>query len=140
LTLYLDASAAVSLFVDDLHSESAKRIIDASDEAPSYSFWTKAEFVSTVMRQWRSGSLREGEKDLVLDRFDEWSRFFAARVEIDDEHVAIAGLIVRDPALKLRAPDALHLAICRYHMAELLTFDIGMAAAARALGLPVATI
>lgn len=40
----------------------------------------------------------------------------------------------------LRTPDALHLAICRRLGAELLTFDQGMIAAARSLGVSIAAV
>lgn len=60
---------------------------------------------------------------------------FADRVEIAPGDIAAATLLVRRHDLKLRAPDAIHIAAAERLTTTLVTLDINMAAAARALDL-----
>ena len=56
-------------------------------------------------------------------------------MHLDD--LSRAEQLVRRRELKLRAPDALHLAVALRHRLELVTFDDRMAVAAVALGINV---
>ena len=76
---------------------------------------------------------------ISLSGFDEWVVRTADRVEIATSNVALATTYIRRLDLTLRTPDALHIAIARRLDATLVTFDHGMASAARALGIAVAT-
>lgn len=59
---------------------------------------------------------------------------FAEVVTIATADVIAATNFVRRPDLPLRAPDAIHIAAAHRLDATLVTLDIGMARAARALG------
>jgi uncharacterized protein len=56
---------------------------------------------------------------------------------MDTHNCRLANTYVRRFKLKLRAPDALHAAICRRLELQLATLDRRLAAAARALGINV---
>jgi predicted nucleic acid-binding protein len=58
--------------------------------------------------------------------------------DVRPSDLALADRFVRDRRTKLRAPDALHIAICQRIGAELLTFDVAMSEAAGLLGLSLA--
>ena len=70
----------------------------------------------------------------ALDLFDIWTTSVAELVEVlPGDHRTAAGLVRRFD-LGLRAPDALHLAVCLRLGLPILTFDRRQAAAAAALG------
>ena len=58
-------------------------------------------------------------------------------MDLHDGDVRHAGALVRRFDLKLRAPDALHLAACERLAMTLVTLDRGLAASAAALTVPV---
>jgi uncharacterized protein len=72
-----------------------------------------------------------------LADFDEWRASATEVVEMDAHDCRLANAYVRRFDLKLRAPDALHAAICRRLELQLATFDRRLAAAARALEINV---
>ena len=72
----------------------------------------------------------------VFDQFT--ARKAAQRVETCSADMKVAEGFLRGLNLPLRAPDALNIAIAQRIGASLLTFDVKMAASARALGLDVA--
>lgn len=80
-----------------------------------------------------------GQAETALAGFDAWLARAANRVEIATGDVALVTIYIRRLDLTLRTPDALHIAIARRMDAILVTFDRTMAAAARALGMAVAT-
>ena len=72
--------------------------------------------------------------------FDRWTKEVVARVEIEAQDVRTADSLLRRIELGLRAPDAINIAVAERFGAELATFDRRMAAAARTLGVQIATI
>lgn len=73
--------------------------------------------------------------DLLLD-LDDWIAATVPPIEVEGGDVREATALVRQFDLKLRAPDAVHIAICRRVEARLITLDTNLAHAARAVGLP----
>jgi predicted nucleic acid-binding protein len=59
------------------------------------------------------------------------------RVEVQDTDIQLASSFVRRFDLTLRAPDALHTAICHRHGLTFVTLDNRLALAATALGVAV---
>lgn len=74
----------------------------------------------------------------LIGDFSAWARANSYHFETEPGDMRIAIEILGRFELKLRAPDALHLAICQRAGAALLTFDDDQAAAAAALGIPLA--
>ena len=131
---YFDASVVVPFLMIEPHS---RAVIDFMAEAPrpQVSDFVVAEVSSAVSRLVRTRTLTLTEADAALHDLDDWIAATAAPIPIEGSDVREATTLVRQFDLKLRAPDALHIATCRRIDARLITLDINMAAAARALDL-----
>jgi len=135
LTLYLDASALLPLFIEearthDAHEHLRGNVLVISDFAI-------AEFSSGVARRSRVGEINESGAPVVFAAMDAWTANVARRESLTAGDIGVAiGFIRRlDPGL--RAADALNIAIARRCGANLLTFDGNMARSARSLGMNV---
>lgn len=134
--VYLDASVLVPLFTDDAFSTRADRVLRNGVWHAIVSDYATAEFSSAVARRVRTKELSISEAHDAFSDFDVWiSR--AHRVEAQPTDISHAATFIRRLDLPLRTPDALHIAIARRMGASLVTFDDGMASAARALGVAV---
>jgi hypothetical protein len=137
LSVYADASFLVSLFASDAHTHKAEAFASAG-HAITYSTWTRAEFYAAIGTRLRQA--KPGQRATLLaaeDVFERWSGRAAPAIGASGDDIAHAERLVRSRALKLRAPDALHLAVVLRAATELVTFDQGMASAATALGVVV---
>ena len=137
MSVYLDASVLVSLFIPDTQSEQADRSLRTSAQALIVSDFAAAEFASGVSQLVRVRAVAASEARTTFSAFDEWVAREAERVQITNVDVANAATLLRSLKSPLRTPDALHLAIVQRTGSWLLTFDKAMAAAARALGIEV---
>jgi uncharacterized protein len=72
-----------------------------------------------------------------LADFDAWRTGETENADVDAHDCRLANAYVRRFDLKLRAPDALHAAICRRLGLQLVTLDRRLVAAARELGIAV---
>ena len=88
----------------------------------------------------RNGGLTAELAAAAVSEFDLWRLRDVRSVEVEPEDVILAEHLVRRIELGLRAPDAVHLALCARLMQPLLTFDMHQAGAARAIGLDVLTL
>lgn len=95
---------------------------------------TVTEFAAAVAARWRAGTA-PAPPDELCRLFDGWAEARAVVVPIVDADWRIADHFVRRFELRLRAPDALHVAVCRRLGARLLSFDDDQLAAAQALGI-----
>ena len=138
MTVYLDASAIVPLFVADAFSTRATEFLRATKGAPIISDWAGLEVSNVIARQTRIGALTADLAAAALANFDYWRGESASMAEIAALDVAVATQFVRRPGLALRGPDAVHLAMAQCLGAPLVTFDVRMAAAAEALGVAIA--
>ncbi len=77
----------------------------------------------------------EAEVTVLLQRLDDWIDTFGARAAILDADIEDACLLVRRFDLKLRTPDAIHIAVARRLNTQLITLDHPMAQAASLLNL-----
>lgn len=66
--------------------------------------------------------------------FDRFKADFPDKATLSPNDISTAERLVRAFELKLRAPDAIHLAVCLRHNYQLATLDTNLALAARALG------
>jgi predicted nucleic acid-binding protein len=130
----LDASALVSLFVEDANSASARRRIGEIRTVMAVSTFAAAEFAAAIGRRVRAGAYDPAQGAAVLALFDAWMAGHAETLDVDPEDHRVAAGFVRHFELGLRAPDALHIAICQRLRLPLLTFDARQAAAAQRLG------
>lgn len=134
---YLDASALVSMFCDDAHTPSVRRLLGTAERLVVSDF-AATEFAGAIARLHRMAILDRTETEAIFGGFDQWSASRTQRVESLPADMTSAANLVRRLTLGLRAADALNLAIAQRLRATLVTFDQRLAAAARTLGIPAA--
>jgi uncharacterized protein len=136
MSVYLDASVVVSLFLNDAFSVRARALLGDANQ-PIIADWCVVEVCSVISTQVRIGAIAQQDAQIIFANFDIWRANLedAATTAID---MAAAAQFVRRTDLALRGPDALHIAIASRLSAKLLTFDAKMAAAATALGVETA--
>jgi uncharacterized protein len=93
-----------------------------------------AEVASAISRLARTGRLSAEDAADRLADFDAWRAAATQDLDLQAADVRLANIYVRRFDLMLRAPDALHAAICRRADLVLITLDRRLASAAEALG------
>jgi predicted nucleic acid-binding protein len=134
LNPYLDASVIVPYFIDETHSPGVSHFIDSLTAPPVLSDFAIGEFASAVARRVRMASLTAANARIMLADFDRWSAETTRPMAIVSADIADATALVRRFDLKLRLPDAIHLAACGRRALALATLDDLLADAAHALG------
>lgn len=135
MSVYLDASVIVPLFVDE---DSSPRMIAwlRSGVAVTLSDWAVTEVSSALSLHVRRENLDVDERDEAETRFNNWLDGGVFPVAVDALDVIDArDLLHRHP--KLRAPDALNFAIVHRLRCDLATYDLDLAEAARRDGVTV---
>jgi predicted nucleic acid-binding protein len=134
LNIYIDTSVVVSFFIQDDHADAARRWA-RTDPIVAISDWTTTEFSSALSHHVRLGSLSDRERKAAELAFDRWATggvvLEVARDRFQDARILMQG------HRRLRAPDALHLAIARHEGLPLATLDLDLRDAAVAEGLKV---
>jgi predicted nucleic acid-binding protein len=107
----------------------------ASGPALLVSNLAMAEFAATVGVRLRRGDLDAASAREALVKVEHWSHREAQVVPVEASDIDDAVRHLARLDLRLRAPDAIHIAAAARLRARLLTFDTAQAAAAKALGL-----
>jgi len=132
---YFDASVVVPYLMAEPHSEAVIAFMAEDGRTLQISDFVVAEVSSAISRLVRMRILDVHEADGVLHDLDDWIDATTTPIEVEGADVREATALVRQFDLKLRAPDALHIAICRRIDARLVTLDNTLATAAHAVGL-----
>lgn len=135
MTVYLDASVAVSLFVSDAHSDRARAWL-ARAEATVVSRWTIAEFSSALSRLRKMAVIDGSEHQAAELAFDTWITLLGPPVAITEDDLIEARYLCRENG-SIRTPDALHIGVVRRMGLELATFDREQAETAKRYGVVV---
>jgi len=135
LSLYLDASALLPLFIEEARTNQAHTSLRGN--VLIISDFAVAEFSAGVARRTRAGEIDESDAVRVFAALDAWTLNAARRETLTPGDVKVAISLVRRLDLGLRAPDAVNIAIAQRCAATLLTFDEKMARSARSLGMTV---
>jgi len=114
-----------------------QRCLTTGDELLISDF-SGAEVASAISRLVRTKFLTPTDAATRLAAFDTWRAAMTVTPAMAATDARLADVFVRHFELMLRAPDALHVAICRRLDLTLVTLDRRLAHAARALGLRVA--
>jgi hypothetical protein len=137
VSLYLDASAIVPILFAEPSSAALDSYLSATTERLVVGDLAAVEVGSAVGRLVRMGLLTRDGAAAVFEEFDAWRATATVGVDIQSADFGLAILFVRHFELGLRAPDALHVAVCRRDGHRLVTLDRRLVAAARALGVEV---
>jgi predicted nucleic acid-binding protein len=138
LSVYADASLLVALFTPDAFSDRAEAYLDAAEPILRVSDFASAELASALSRKVRTRERTEPQVRDALVAFDTWTARRGPRLETLSSDIVLADSFLRRLDLALRTPDAVNLAIAKRFDLALATFDVRMAATARAVGLEVA--
>jgi predicted nucleic acid-binding protein len=131
---YLDASVLVPAFVTEAQSATVSEWLSNLPTAAEISDFAAGEFASAIARRVRMAQLTAAAANRLLADFDAWRMVMSQARNIDSADIAAATDLVRRFELKLRLPDAIHLALCHRRGFTLATLDDGLANAANALG------
>lgn len=137
MIFYLDTSVILPALVLEVSSNSVDSFMSASTGALMVSDFTAAEVASALSRLARMGTVSAEEALARLADFDAWRTAETETIELQPSDARLANIFVRRFDLKLRAPDALHVAICRRTGNVLVTLDGRLARAATELGVGV---
>jgi uncharacterized protein len=137
VSAYLDASVLVTRTVTEPSSEAVDIFLKSYDEAVGVSDFAAAEVASAISRMVRTRLIAAETAEERLVDFDTWRSIRTDVIDLDPSDARLANTYVRRFDLMLRAPDALHAAICRRLDLTLVTLDRRFAKAARVLGVDV---
>jgi predicted nucleic acid-binding protein len=140
LSVYLDASVLLTIVVKEPGSDAINQFLEEVDTTVWVSEFASAEVASALSRLLRMKNLSLRNAQDRLAAFDDWIAADANLVDVEGVDVRLAARFVRRFDLMLRAPDALHLAMCRRLNATIATLDRRLAVAAQALDIPVASL
>ena len=138
MTLYLDTSVIVPLFIDEPWSERAEALFISRSSLHAISDLSEVEFASAVSRRVRAGDIASEAGHAAVADFDAWI-IHAQRAVLSAADLAVAKSYLRRFNLPLRTGDAMHIAVAQRIGATLATFDRQMADSAARLGVPVVT-
>lgn len=134
MSAYLDASVILPTLVEEAASGIVDDFIAAVDEPLIISEFAAAEVASALSRLVRTGLLQPDDAAARLADFDAWRTVATQDMDVQPVDIRLAHIFVRRFELGLRAPDALHTAMCRRAGHRLVTLDRRLAAAAETLG------
>jgi predicted nucleic acid-binding protein len=138
LSAYFDASVLLPRLIEESASTAVRRYLATDPQERLISEFAAAEVASALSRLVRTGLLTGAEGYARLADFDAWRAATTEPAELHAADARLAYAYVRRFDLRLRAPDALHLAIARRLDATLVTLDQRLARAAAELGIAVA--
>jgi predicted nucleic acid-binding protein len=137
VSAYLDASALVATLVREPGSVAIDAFLEQYDGTIGVSDLAAAEVASALSRLVRTRLIAQEDAEARLSDFDTWRSIRTETIDIEPSDARLANTYVRRFDLMLRAPDALHAAICRRLDLTLVTLDQRLAKAARELGIEV---
>lgn len=139
--IYVDTSALVPIFIREPKSEAVLAWIESSGERLAISEWTLVEFASAAAIKVRTGQATANLAKQATVRVNEFARKNCTVAVPGRAELRRAAELAADGALKLRAGDALHLAIAASLSAQgILCLDEAMLESAKALGMNVVTV
>ena len=136
MNVYLDASVILPVLIEEPASTLVDRFIEGLPEQPIISEFAAAEVASALSRLVRTHLLDARDAAERLADLDAW-RATAQDFDVQAADIRLAHVFVRRFDLMLRAPDALHAAVCRRGDHLLVTLDRRLALAAAELGVAV---
>jgi uncharacterized protein len=139
--IYIDTSALVPAFIREPKSEAVLAWIETSGERLVVSEWAIAEFSSAAAIKVRTGEIAVATAKRAQARFLEFAQDHCSIAVPQRAEFRRAAELAGDVNLKLRAGDALHLAIAEASkVLGILCLDETMGVGAKTIGLNVVPI
>lgn len=133
MAIYLDANVIAALLLSEPTSPHVADILRRKEEFVIGDF-TSTEVAAVISRRVRIAADSNAQATSRLEGLDRLKAWAGTAEPLESEDIRLAERLVRIFDLRLRAPDAIHAALCLRHRHALATFDRGLARAARALG------
>jgi uncharacterized protein len=139
--IYVDTSALVPVFIREPKSEAVVEWIESSGERLAISEWSLVEFASAAAIKVRTGQTVASLAKQSTARLHEFVQKHCTVAVPGREEFRRAAELAADGALKLRAGEALHIAIAASLSVQgILCLDDTMTEGARSLGMNVVTV
>ena len=139
--IYIDTSALVPAFIREPTSEAVLAWIETSGERLVVSEWAIAEFSSAAAIKVRTGEIAPAMAKQARTRFLDFAQDHCSIAVPQRAEFRRAAELAGDANLKLRAGDALHLAIAEASKAQgILCLDEAMQAGAQTIGLKIVSV
>jgi predicted nucleic acid-binding protein len=139
--IYIDTSALVPLFIREAKSAAVIGWLESSGERLSISEWSLVEFASAAAIKVRTGQVAPNLAKQSTARAREFAQKHCTVAVPGREEFRRAAELAGEGSLKLRAGDALHLAIAESLSAQaILCLDHAMIESAKSLGMKVVTV
>ena len=139
--IYIDTSALVPVFIREPKSEAVIAWLEASGERLAISEWSLVEFASAVAIKMRTGQTEANLAKQAKVRVQKFAQKHCTVAVPGREEFRRAVELAGDSTLKLKAGDALHLAIASSVGAQgILCLDAAMIESAKSLGMNVVTV
>lgn len=139
--IYADTSALVPMFIREPKSNAVLAWLEASGERLVVSEWGMTEFASAAAIKVRTGEIAAEIAKQARTRFLEFAQEHCAIVVPQRAEFRRAADLAGEHDLKLRAGDALHLAIAEAgNVTGILCLDETMLDGAKSIGLSVVTV
>jgi uncharacterized protein len=141
LTLYVDTSVLVAALTREADTARMQKWL-ASQAAGtlSISAWIATEFSAALSLKLRARDIDAAHRANALAMFATLCEESFAMLDVSALSFRAAALFADQAPLGLRAGDALHLAICAQHGAQLCTLDRRLSAAGPPLGVKTALL
>ena len=137
MSFCLDTNFVVSILFVDSYTARAFGWLERNRARLFVSDWVATELFALIQRRVRTGTLSGDIATAAIAEFHAFAGDRAERLLLSPAAGARAAGFARNPALKLSAADALHLALSVEGGHCLVTFDVRLADAGKALGFEV---
>lgn len=139
--IYIDTSALIPAFIREPESEAVLAWLETSGEGLVISEWAITEFSSTAAIKVRTGEIASAMAKQARTRFLDFAQDHCSIAVPQRAEFRRAAELAGDANLKLRAADALHLAIAEASKVQgILCLDETMGAGAKTIGLNVVPV
>lgn len=139
--IYLDASVVVTVLTLEANSQRTLSWVDLQGVATlCVSGWVETEVSSALARKVRMGLLTMEGRAALLAKWRDMTAESILTVSVPDDAFHTAARLIDQPKSRLRAGDALHLAIASLGGHSLATLDAWLGEAATDIGVSVEAI